>query len=74
MTDIVTIGSATVDVFIETDDARIVSVATKNSSKDFMSYPYGSKLEINNFSMQIGGGGVNTGMNFANLGLNTAII
>ena len=74
MTDIVTIGSATVDVFIETDDARIVSVATKDASKNFMSYPYGSKMEIDNFEMQIGGGGVNTGMNFSNLGLDTAII
>ncbi len=74
MNDVVTIGSATVDIFVETEDARIVSVATKDASKNFMSYPYGSKMEIDDFSVQAGGGGVNTGMNFANLGLKTSII
>ena len=74
MNDVVTIGSATVDIFVETDDARIVSVATKDASKNFMAYPYGSKMEIDDFSVRPGGGGVNTGMNFANLGLKTSII
>lgn len=74
MVDVVTVGSATVDVFIETDDARIVSVSTKESNHDFMAYPYGSKLEIDNFTSQCGGGGVNTGLNFSNLGLDTSIM
>lgn len=74
MFDIVTIGSATVDVFVETEDARIVYVSTKDSSNDFMAYPYGSKMEIENFSTQIGGGGLNTAINFANLGFKTSAI
>lgn len=74
MADIVTIGSATMDVFVECDDANIVSVRKKDHSTDFMSYPYGSKLEITDFDTQVGGGGVNTAVNFANLGFNTAVI
>lgn len=74
MIDIVTIGSATVDVFVETEDARIVSVSTKDSSNEFMAYPYGSKMEIENFNTQIGGGGLNTAINFANLGFKTSAI
>lgn len=74
MIDVITIGSATVDVFVETEEARIVSVCTKDSNSDFMAYPYGSKLEIDNFTTQIGGGGLNTGLNFSNLGLSTSII
>ena len=74
MFDVVTIGSATKDAFIETDGANIVSVSKKDSSRAFMAYPYGSKIEINNFNIAIGGGAVNTACNFAGLGLKTATI
>lgn len=71
MCDVVTIGSATMDVFVECEDANIVSVSTKNKKSEFMSYPYGSKVEISDFSSQVGGGGVNTACNFSNLGFKT---
>ncbi len=74
MVDIVTIGSATMDVFVECDDANVVSVRKKDHSTDFMSYPYGSKLEITDFDTQVGGGGVNTAVNFSNLGYSTGAI
>ena len=72
--DVVTIGSATMDVFVECDDANIVSVCTKDSNADFMSYPYGSKIDMTNFATNIGGGGLNTAMNLAHLGLKTSAI
>lgn len=74
MNDIITIGSATMDVFVECDDANIVSVSAKNKKSEFMSYRYGSKIEITNFDSKVGGGGVNTATNFANLGYNTGAI
>lgn len=74
MCDVITIGSATMDVFVESDDANIVSVYTKNKKSEFMSYPYGAKVEITDFASQVGGGGVNTACNFANLGLKTSAI
>ncbi|MBP3820457.1 carbohydrate kinase family protein [bacterium] len=74
MSDVVTIGSATMDVFVECDDASVVSVRKKDKSTDFMSYPYGAKLEISDFDSQVGGGGVNTATNFANLGYSTSAI
>ena len=74
MSDVITIGSATMDVFVECDDASIVSVRLKDRSTDFMSYPYGSKLEIADFDTQVGGGGVNTATNFANLCFSTSAI
>ncbi len=74
MFDVITIGSATMDVFVECDDAAVVSVRRKEKNTEFMSYPYGSKLEINDFDSQIGGGGVNTAFNFANLGFKTGAI
>ncbi len=74
MFDIVTIGSATLDVFIESDDANIVSVYSKSKRSDFMSFPYGSKVEITDFSRNLGGGAVNAAMNFQKLGFNTSVV
>ena len=74
MPKIVTIGSATMDVFVESDEANIVSVCTKNKTSDFMSYPYGSKIDISSFASKVGGGGVNTACNFGNLGFDTSAI
>ncbi len=74
MNDIITIGSATMDVFVECDDANIVSVCSKDKRSEFMSYPYGAKVEISDFDSNVGGGGVNTAMNFANLGYKTGAI
>ncbi len=74
MCDVITIGSATMDVFVESSDANIVSVYTKNKKSEFMSYPYGAKVEVEDFTSQVGGGGVNTAVNFANLGFNTSAI
>ncbi len=68
MCEIITIGSATMDVFVQCEDANIVSVESKHKKSEYMSYPYGAKVEISDFDSQVGGGGVNTAMNFANLG------
>lgn len=74
MFDVITVGSATLDAFIETDAANIVSVSTTDTKKEFMAYPYGAKIEIDNFDFQTGGGAVNTATNFATLGLNASTI
>lgn len=74
MFNVITIGSATMDVFVECDEANIVSVSTKCSKSEFMSYPYGAKMEVSAFNSNVGGGGVNTALNFANLGFSTSAI
>ena len=74
MYDFITIGSATMDVFVQCEDANVVSVSSLNKKSEFMSYPYGAKVEISEFDSQVGGGGVNTAVNFANLGYKTGAI
>ncbi|MBQ7764840.1 carbohydrate kinase family protein [bacterium] len=74
MIKVITIGSATMDVFVECDEANIVSVCTKDKNSNFMSYPYGSKIDISTFASNVGGGGVNTACNFGNLGFDTSAI
>ncbi len=63
--DVVTFGSAVVDVFLETGLAE---------KKGFMAYPVGSKLLLKGMRFDIGGGGTNTAVAFARLGLKTGYI
>ncbi len=72
--DFLTIGSATLDIFVETPEARIVSVVAPENKNEFMAFPYGAKLDIENFAFEIGGGALNTAINFKNLGFDTATI
>lgn len=74
MYDFITIGSATQDVFVQSDVASIVSVSQIAKKSEFMSFPYGAKTEIADFSKNLGGGAVNTATNFANLGYKTSTI
>lgn len=74
MFDVITIGSATMDVFVECDDANIVSTYSKCAKSEYMCYPYGAKVEVTEFTSSTGGGGVNTALNFANLGFKTSAI
>lgn len=74
MFDVITIGSATIDSFVESDAANVVSVSTKDHSIDFMSYPYGAKVEVESYKTAVGGGGLNAAANFAHLNTKTAAI
>jgi len=74
MFDIVTIGSATQDIFIESDFGKIQELRDKFSSYSMLCFEYGAKIEIDQLAYDIGGGAVNTGVNFANLGFKTAPI
>ncbi len=63
--DIVTFGSAVVDIFVDTD------IAEKGK---FIAYPVGSKILMKNLRFDIGGGGTNTAVAFSRLGLKTGFI
>ena len=69
--DVVTIGSGTLDVFVDTD-AEILK--KKGSDDELMAYPLGSKLLIEKLNFEVGGGGTNTAVSFARFGLNTGWI
>ena len=65
MFDIITFGSAVVDAFAYTDAAE---------KKGFMYYPVGAKILIKDMKIDIGGGGTNTAVAFARLGLKTGCV
>ena len=70
MYDIITVGSATVDIFIDTG-SRLFQ---KADAKGHIRVPFGSKILIERLGIDTGGGGTNTATAFARLGLRTAYI
>ena len=73
MFDVITVGSATVDVFAETS-SELVKFVTAQGEKDFIAYPSGSKILISSLNFLVGGGGTNTAVSFARQGFKTAFL
>ncbi|MFH1174032.1 MAG: carbohydrate kinase family protein [archaeon] len=71
--DVISIGSATVDVFIKTAISDIIDPSEKRGD-ELLCYPLGEKILINHLEFQTGGGGTNTSVAFARLGLKTAYL
>lgn len=74
MEKIVTIGSATQDIFIESDLGKILTMRDAFSESSFLCFEYGAKIEIDQLAFDVGGGAINTAVNFANLGFNVSPI
>jgi ribokinase len=70
--DIITIGSATVDVFINTESSQ-TEILNIHHHKD-IAYQLGSKILINDLHFFVGGGGTNTAVAFSRFGLKTAYL
>ncbi len=73
MFDIITIGSATMDVFVNTD-VKTLKIRTKKDNQEYISFPLGSKILIQELDHHTGGGGTNTAVTFAKSGLKTAFL
>ena len=71
--DVLTCGSATVDVFAHTDDA-IRKIRAHGSMNEYFVYPVGAKMMIRSMHSTTGGGGTNTAAAFSLLGLHTGYI
>jgi len=74
MYDVITVGSATIDVFVYTDRSESISIKTKDGKEDFISYPVGSKLIINSLDFSTGGGGTNAAVAISRMGLKVGYI
>ena len=73
MYDIITCGSATVDVFAKTK-ADMITIEIADFKRELIVYPSGSKIMIKDIDFQTGGGGTNTAVAFSRLGLKTAYL
>jgi len=73
MHDIISIGSATKDVFLISKDFKLVrSKQFKNGLGECFSY--GAKIELGDMYFDTGGGATNSAYTFANLGLKAAVV
>jgi ribokinase len=73
MYDVITFGSATVDIFAQTK-SKLIKIMDSNSETDLLAFSTGSKLLIDELGYTLGGGGTNTAAAFSSLGLKVAFI
>lgn len=73
MYDVISIGSATFDVFLKVSEGKILPTQEFLGGKA-LALPYGAKLEIEERLIASGGGGTNTAVGFARLGLKAAVV
>ncbi|OIO64215.1 hypothetical protein AUJ68_06855 [Candidatus Woesearchaeota archaeon CG1_02_57_44] len=68
MYDVITMGSATVDVRL-TVESELIKITTPEHTDTLIAYPLGTKLIIQDLVFTVGGGGTNCAVAFARLGL-----
>ncbi len=65
--DVITVGSATVDVFADSA-SELIKIKSAKETEELIAYPSGSKILIKNIQFLTGGGGTNTAVALARLG------
>ncbi|MBU0613952.1 carbohydrate kinase family protein [Patescibacteria group bacterium] len=73
MNDVITIGSAVRDAFLVSKAFKIIG-DQKSSTAGWECVPLGSKIDLDNFILTCGGGGMNSAVTFASLGFQVASI
>jgi len=73
MFDVVSIGSATLDVFLKSPDLKLLETKEVFSGQAII-VPYGAKCEVKKLVVASGGGGTNTAAGFSRLGLKAAVL
>ena len=74
MYDVITVGSATLDVFARTGFSELIKIIDPNGEKDFIAYPSGSKILIDKIEFTTGGGGTNSAVALSRLGHRVAFL
>ncbi len=72
MFDVITVGSATEDVFVNIDETQLISLEDANHRTDYLALSYGAKISVDSTILDTGGGSVNTAATFTKMGLKTA--
>lgn len=68
MYDVITVGSATVDVFAKTHFSELIKIIDPKGETDLLAFPSGSKILIDELEFTTGGGGTNTAVALSRLG------
>ncbi len=70
MYDVISIGSALVDIFISSDNFHL----KKESSALWLCEKYDDKIEVDSFTVVTGGGGSNTAVGFSKMGFKVGVV
>jgi len=68
MYDVITVGSATVDVFAKTRFSELIKIIDPKGETDLLAFPSGTKILIDELAFTTGGGGTNTAVALSRLG------
>lgn len=74
MYDIITLGSATMDIVVKPKNLSVLKYKKDSFEGEGISLPIGSKIEVDDMKFFSGGGGTNTAATFALQGLKTAYL
>ena len=74
MYDVICVGSSTVDVFAKTQYSELIKIKNMREEEDFLAYPTGSKILVEELDFTTGGGGTNVAVAFSRLGLKAAYL
>ncbi len=74
MHDIISVGTATEDVFVGARDMKLISVRDVDAETSYIAFEQGAKIPVSDIFMATGGGATNSAVGFARLGLDNAII
>lgn len=72
--DIITVGSATEDVMVNTDAGSVITIQDVAGDHSWMAFEYGGKIHVDDILISVGGGAVNTAVTFAHQGLSVAVV
>ena len=71
--DVISFGSATLDVFIKSPDLKVAK-SNEVYTGQALIVPYGAKCEVEKLVVCSGGGGTNTAVGFSRLGLKQRLL
>jgi len=74
MYDCVCIGGATQDVFVRSDLCELLRVRDVLSERSYLCFDYGAKINVDRIFFSTGGGGTNTAVALARLGLKVGFL
>ena len=74
MYDVITVGSATLDVFARTRFSELIKIIDPKGETDLLAFPAGSKILIDELEFSTGGGGTNTAVALSRLGHKVAFV
>jgi ribokinase len=72
--DVICIGSASEDVFVEVEQAKIIRIEDDCAETAYLALEYGAKLPTKSVFIDTGGGATNAAVTFARMGLRTGLV